>query len=63
MSISRRRDFVKFICLNCGGEFDRDEVKIFTERHGFSEGPFEKIPVCPHCNSTNFEGVDEDGEL
>ena len=60
--LSRRRKFVKFRCENCGGEFYEDEFKIYTERHGFSEGPFEKIPVCPHCNSTNFEGVDEDGE-
>lgn len=60
MSITRFKSFVKFRCKNCGGEFYEDEFKIYTERHGFSEGPFEEFPVCPYCNDTSFEGVDED---
>ena len=60
MSITRFKSFVKFRCENCGGEFYEDEFKIYTERHGFSEGPYESLPVCPYCNSTNFEGVEDD---
>ena len=61
MSITQFKSYVKFRCENCGGEFYEDELKVYTERHGLSEGPFEKIPVCPYCNSTNFEGVEGDG--
>ena len=60
MSITRFKSFVKFRCNDCGETFYEDEFKVYTERQGFSEPPYEQFAVCPCCNSTNFEGVDED---
>ena len=62
MSISRRRDFVKFRCKFCGNVFTADEIEIYTERHGFTEPPYEKIAVSHCCGDTSFEGIDEEEE-
>ena len=62
MSISRLRPYVKFQCKLCGNVFTADEIEIYTERHGFTEPPYEKIAVSPCCGDTSFEGIDEEEE-
>lgn len=41
-----------YYCPECGCEFEKP--KKLYETHGLKEPPFEKILVCPDCNSTNF---------
>lgn len=41
------------ICKTCGAEFN--ETKFITEAHGFELPPYEKIAVCPFCNSSSVE--------
>ncbi len=47
-------------CEDCGREFD--EPDIITETHGLSSPPFEKVAVCPYCNSTDYSDAIEDEE-
>lgn len=37
----------RYVCLNCEKTFDEPET--YTEMHGFTEGPGEKIAICPWC--------------
>lgn len=42
-----------YICLECGYRFEYPlQLK---EKHDFSNPPYEKIWVCPRCQSGNFE--------
>ncbi len=45
-----------YYCNGCRKHFAMPEI--FTERHGFSEPPFEHFAVCPFCKDTRF-GNDE----
>ncbi len=38
-----------YYCEECEGEFE--SPKIFVEKHGLSEPPFERFTVCPRCGS------------
>ena len=58
MSITFNSRFVK--CRNCGETCYTDELVVFTERHGFSEGPYEQFLVCPFCRSTSLDDVEDD---
>ena len=58
MSITGNSEFVK--CRNCERTCYTDELKVFTERHGFSEGPFEEFLVCPFCGSPNLDDLEEE---
>jgi predicted nucleic acid-binding Zn ribbon protein len=42
-----------YICLECGCEFENP--KKLTETHSLPNPPYEKIYVCPNCNSTDIE--------
>ena len=42
----------KYVCLNCERDFDEPET--YTEMHGFTYGPGEKIYLCPFCGSEDF---------
>lgn len=42
-----------FKCLNCKAVFE--EPKHLTERHGFSNPPFEDWYVCPKCKETGYK--------
>lgn len=44
-----------YICNNCGCEFEIEEAKVLYETHGFDSPPFEKITVCPNCESDDFD--------
>lgn len=49
-----------YICNDCGAVFTNP--KIFYERHGLENPPFEEWHVCPSCESTNIDlyyGSDE----
>lgn len=41
------------ICKTCGAEFQ--EAVFLTETHGILAPPYEKIAVCPFCNSSSIE--------
>lgn len=38
---------MKYICLECARTFDDPEICV--ERHGFTDGLYEKYSVCPYC--------------
>lgn len=38
-----------FYCEECDGEFE--QPRIFEERHGMREPPFEVFYMCPRCGS------------
>lgn len=60
MSITNYNPLVK--CNDCGNTCYRDELKIFIERHGLSEPPYEHFAVCPFCGGTDIEEArDENG--
>lgn len=42
-----------YICLECGYEFKK--AKKLTENHSLDNPPYEKIYVCPVCNSGDIE--------
>ena len=44
-------------CNSCKSEFD--EYDTHYEKHGFSDGPFERFATCPYCHSTDFEEYTE----
>lgn len=39
----------RYICTECGKDFELDAVKRYTETHGFTDGPFEEMTCCPYC--------------
>ena len=41
-----------YCCKTCGKKFN--EPKKDYEKHGFKSPPYEKIYVCPFCNSTDY---------
>ncbi len=44
-----------YYCKECSNKFEYP--KIIKETHGLTNGPFEKIYLCPFCNSTNFSEI------
>ena len=51
-----------FKCDDCGAFFTYDELEEVTETHGLPCPPYEKISVCPHCKSTNYDEYKEGDE-
>lgn len=58
MSITGNVPKVK--CINCGRVWDIEDLEIYTERHGFTEPPYEEWLVCPICYSDKLEDYKED---
>lgn len=58
MSITGRFGFVK--CRNCGLVCDIDDLAVFSEHHGFTEPPYEEFRVCPKCQDTRLDDVEEE---
>lgn len=55
MSIADLQVKVKWLtCEDCGRTFSEDEADVYTETHGFSEGPYEHFLVCPACGCGNL---------
>ncbi|MBQ6884356.1 MAG: hypothetical protein IJN56_01310 [Clostridia bacterium] len=42
----------KFFCKKCRRYFD--ELKIYEERHGFDQPPYERVAICPECNGDDY---------
>lgn len=42
-----------YICVECNEIFD-DPLAVL-EKHGFTDGMYERIDVCPHCLSSAYE--------
>lgn len=42
----------------CGRVFTGEEAKKIMDRHGFDFGGYDKMSVCPSCNSTEFSEVE-----
>lgn len=42
----------KFFCKGCHKLFDTP--KIYEEKHGLDTPPYERVAVCPSCNSDDF---------
>lgn len=38
-----------FKCKNCGCVFGEEEMRFVNESHGFNDGFYERIEVCPNC--------------
>lgn len=47
----------RYICVECGKEFDLDSVKKYVETHGFTNGPVEEFTCCPYCGG-DYEEAD-----
>ena len=47
-------------CLSCGYEFDTPEV--YYERHGFTDGLYERWSVCPNCGEADYTDEWDDDE-
>ncbi len=41
-----------FRCNDCNAFFKNADF--YDEKHGLNNPPFEKIPICPRCKSSNF---------
>ncbi len=41
-----------FFCNKCRSYFD--EAKIYCEKHGLDNPPYERVAVCPKCESDDF---------
>ncbi len=41
-----------YYCKSCGRKFNTPQKSY--ETHGLSNPPYEKISICPFCNSTDF---------
>ena len=39
-------------CKNCGHIFEEGEQATWTEKHGFSSGPYEEWSGCPICQGS-----------
>lgn len=48
-------------CEYCGGEFE--EPEIYYEKHGLSQGPYEKWAVCPYCGETDYKEIYGEAEV
>lgn len=46
----------RFFCRDCNKYFDN--VKIYEETHGLDSPPYERVSVCPYCESDNFTEFD-----
>lgn len=44
-----------YYCSSCNSYFD--DLKIQFEHHSLSNEPYEKLYVCPICNSTEFKEI------
>ncbi len=42
----------KFFCKKCRRYFDK--LKIYEERHGFDQPPYERVAICPECNGDDY---------
>ena len=42
----------RFFCNGCNRYFD--EAKIYCETHGLDNPPYERVAVCPRCDSDDF---------
>ncbi len=42
----------RFICRNCNKRFS--VAKIYEEKHGLDSPPYERIQICPRCESDNY---------
>lgn len=42
-----------YICKECGAVFS--EQYEYEEKHGFTDGPFEKWSACPYCGESGCE--------
>lgn len=42
-----------FYCVDCGHNFEKPKKSL--ERHNLNTPPFEKIYICPKCNSNNIK--------
>lgn len=51
---------MKYICNVCENEFTEDELDFVIETHGLDTPPYERIAVCPHCGSDDYEEFNED---
>lgn len=40
-------------CRTCGEVFN--EPRVIVERHGFTDGMYEKISECPECGSGDYD--------
>jgi len=47
----------RYICTECGKDFDLSNVKYYTESHGFTDGRFETLSCCPYCGGGYMEAV------
>lgn len=47
----------RYICTECGKDFDLSNVKYYTEKHGFTDGRFETLSCCPYCGGGYREAV------
>ena len=41
-----------FRCHSCGKVFT--EPNVYIEKHGLDTPPYEQVPICPHCSSSEF---------
>lgn len=46
----------RFYCTECKRYFD--ETAFYEERHGLNAPPYERVAICPHCKSTDFEKIE-----
>ena len=46
-----------FKCTECGEEFYTPEY--YEETHGLDCGPYERVGVCPKCESTDYKEWDD----
>lgn len=45
-------------CTDCGYVFDYEERSIIKEYHGFGDGVYETLSVCPNCGGDFEDAVD-----
>lgn len=56
MSIADLEVKVKTLtCNDCHNTFTEDQADVYTETHGFSEGPYEYFLTCPACGCGNLK--------
>lgn len=46
----------RFFCRDCNRYFDNP--KFYEETHGLDSPPYERISICPYCESDNFTEFD-----
>ena len=52
---------MSYKCNSCGATFD--QPKEVVETHGFDRPPYERWLVCPYCEDSDFDEIEEDEDI